>query len=316
MTAVNASNMNSRFHRAAGVGAPQLAESTRNDALKRNGNTIDTGRYDVTIVKDEVKIFDKDTNTWVKAWGDPHLNTSDGDATHFHYDNLTIDLPDGTKVTISPTEVNANGVSWVDKVAIMKGDQAIVVENVHGSGAIQFGPIADNAALVDQLFADGTVLRAGAEVDDLHFVNADGKETELAGDLLVTLDDLGGYSALGVNADAEHVYADLNGLFDQYDRLPANASDEEVKAITAQIDQRLERIGGIRTAGGSTFTKMEMEIAGLQKKLDRMSPEDPGYSELAQKLQRKQQALDRAFTLAFETTKKRHDLIMALLNNL
>ena len=61
--------------------------------LTRQGNSIDTGRYRISVRRGEVKIYDKQTNTWVRAWGDPHLHTSDGDKAQFHKDNLTIDLP-------------------------------------------------------------------------------------------------------------------------------------------------------------------------------------------------------------------------------
>ena len=70
--------------------------------LATAGNVIRTGRYDITVSKGEVKVYDRQTKTWVRAWGDPHLHTSDGDKAQFHKDNVTLDLPDGTKVTIRP----------------------------------------------------------------------------------------------------------------------------------------------------------------------------------------------------------------------
>ena len=143
--------------------------------LNTNGSdTIDTGRYLISAKEGELKIYDKETNTWVKCHGDPHLETSDGDHGQFTK-NLTMDLEDGTKVTIQPTAVQ-NGVAWIDKVAVTKGTEAVVMSGFHdGAAGVQMGNILNNADAVDRQFADGTVLRAGRQVDDLTYA-ADGKE--------------------------------------------------------------------------------------------------------------------------------------------
>src|SRR5437868_1081738 len=52
---------------------------TANDGLVTNGkNVVDTGRYLITASHDELKIYDKQTGTFVKEWGDPHSTTSAG----------------------------------------------------------------------------------------------------------------------------------------------------------------------------------------------------------------------------------------------
>lgn len=144
--------------------------------LVTNGSdTIDTGRYLISAKEGELKIYDKETNTWVKAFGDPHLHTSDGDKAQFH-ENLTIDLEDGTKITIQPTPKDAAGVAWLDKVAVTKGTQAVVMTGFSdGKAGVNMGNVLNNAEHVDRQFADGTVLRAGRQVDDLTFAS-DGKE--------------------------------------------------------------------------------------------------------------------------------------------
>ncbi|MFQ5592077.1 MAG: DUF1521 domain-containing protein [Phycisphaerae bacterium] len=143
--------------------------------LTTKGNTVDTGRYRITVQEGRVKIYDKQTNTWVKAHGDPHLLTSDGDKGQFH-ENLTIDLPDGTKVTIKCTQKDARGIAYIDAVAVMKGEEAVVISGVHdGRPGVNVGNVLNNADAVDRMWADGTVMRAGREVDDLTFAR-DGKE--------------------------------------------------------------------------------------------------------------------------------------------
>lgn len=149
--------------------------SPRDPGLRTSGNTVDTGRYTVTVEEGRCKIYDKLTNTWVKCEGDPHLLTSDGDKGQFH-ENLTIDLPDDTKITIKCTEKDARGVAYIDAVAVMKGEEAVVISGVHdGKPGVEVGNVLNNADAVDRMWEDGTVMRAGREVDDLTFAR-DGKE--------------------------------------------------------------------------------------------------------------------------------------------
>lgn len=146
------------------------AASTDGRGLTTNGrDTIDTGRYLITVQENKVRIYDKQTKTWVEASGDPHMRTSDGDRGQFH-ENLTIDLKDGTKITIKTTPKDKNGVAWIDAVAVMKGEQAIVVGGMHdGKAGVRMGHVRNNAARVDAMWRDGTVLRAGHEVNDLFY---------------------------------------------------------------------------------------------------------------------------------------------------
>ena len=146
---------------------PQPQPQPAQTGLEVNGNVIDAGRYEVHVSKGEVKVLDTETGKFVRAWGDPHLHTSDGDKAQFHTDNVTIDLPDGTKVTITPTEKNAQGIALVDQVAVMKGDEAVMAVNI--STAPVMGTVTDNAAAVDAFHADGTVLQVRGDIDDLFF---------------------------------------------------------------------------------------------------------------------------------------------------
>jgi hypothetical protein len=149
----------------------------QDEGLSTNGSdTIDTGRYLITVKENEVKIYDKETGTWTKAHGDPHFTTGDGDKAQFHDNNLTLDLADGTKVTIKVTDKQANGTAYIEAVAVMKGDEGVVVEGVHdGKAGVKMGNVLNNAASVDKMWDDGTVLVAGNQVDDWTFA-ANGKE--------------------------------------------------------------------------------------------------------------------------------------------
>ena len=143
-------------------------------------NVIDTGNYRIEASKDRVRIQDKETGKWVEAWGDPHFRTSDGDKAQFHEENLTLDLPDGTKVTITPTEKNSRGLSYIDQVIVTKGDEAVVMSGIH-DGKINHTGVMDGEGVadgVDLSFEDGTVLEVGDELDDLFFTDENGDRTE------------------------------------------------------------------------------------------------------------------------------------------
>lgn len=137
-------------------------------------NQYETQRYLITVRPGEVEVFDKQTKTSVKAWGDPHVTTGDGDKMQFHKDNLTIDLKDGTKLTLKPTAPDANGVALIDSLAIMTPNGGgELVENISKQPTV--GKHFDSSLELDRLWQDGTVLRAGAQVDDLFYASS-GKE--------------------------------------------------------------------------------------------------------------------------------------------
>ena len=94
-----------------------------------HGNTIETPNYQITATNSghgTVTVRDKQSGKVVWVGGDPHLGTSDGDYTSFQDGNLTLNLPDGTKVTFDPTE-KKNGVSYLERAVITNGNDAAVV---------------------------------------------------------------------------------------------------------------------------------------------------------------------------------------------
>jgi hypothetical protein len=60
-----------------------------------------------------------------------------------------------------------NGVSFIDELHVMKGDDAYQVTGIH-DGEPQFVDMEGKAGTLDGMQADGTVLRAGQELDDLY----------------------------------------------------------------------------------------------------------------------------------------------------
>lgn len=211
--------------------APAPEPSTPH-TLSVDGNTVDTGRYEIRASEHEVVIHDRHTNTSVRAWGDPHFHTGDGDKAQFHDQPVTIDLADGTKVTIKPTARNEDGLAYIDSVAITQGDGAVTIDGVHTGDIVVSDVMEGEAARIDQEYADGTVLEAGEQVDDLWFTDANGNRAEeLVGDDPTQrfnehmLDGRGGASDLGVengggtggtiNAETIALLEQLLGLIQQ-----------------------------------------------------------------------------------------------------
>jgi hypothetical protein len=182
---------------------------------------IETERYRIEITRGVVKVFDKESNTHVRVWGDPHVHTSDGDKMQFQKDNLTLELKDGTKITIKPTAMR-NGVALVDSVLVLKGNQSAVVKNVSGTGDLGLSEANDKsvARQLDLSWDDGTVLTAGEQVDDLfaggrEYVGGDSSQN--FGEHL--LDGVGGRSSNEWAGDDKGELAILDRLTDAKQRL-------------------------------------------------------------------------------------------------
>lgn len=271
--------------------------------LSTNGNnTIDTGRYLITVKENEAKIFDKQTQTWVKCHGDPHLLTSDGDKGQFH-ENLTIDLPDGTKVTIKTTDKDARGVSWIDAVAVMKGDEAVVIKGFHdGRPGVQVGNVLSNADAVDAMWEDGTVLRAGRQVDDLTFAK-------------------GGQEIVGRDPNArwgEHVLDGHGG--------------ESKWRPDAHGKEGIGGTGGAGATGGTTETtgggsiwdrlwaiisKLEDQLSDKIKEAEGIPEGDTGaMKKVFAEIERIQNSITQITTAMSNLQKADHDAKMAIIRNL
>jgi Domain of Unknown Function (DUF1521) len=139
-------------------------------AVDECNNTVDTGRYLISASGDrdgELKVYDKYTGQYVTAWGDPHLDTSDGDKATFNK-TFTLNLPDGTKVTINTT---GGENSYLQKATITTKDgQAAVIryDGDHNPSTEELHGVAARTA--DWRTPDGgRVYTRGGNLDDLTF---------------------------------------------------------------------------------------------------------------------------------------------------
>lgn len=149
-------------------------KTTPEPDLKVQGNAIETERYRIEITgTGSIRVTDKTNGSSFNVWGDPHITTSDGDKMHFEDGPITVMLKDGTKLTLTPTPKDANGVAWLDKVMVMKGDEAVCATDM--STCPVMGKVGQNAALIDGLQKDGSVFYVGEQVDDF-FAQKGGQE--------------------------------------------------------------------------------------------------------------------------------------------
>ena len=295
---------------------------------------IDTGRYLISVKEQEVKVYDKKTRTWVRAWGDPHLHTSDGDKAQFQKDNLTIDLEDGTKITIKVTEPNKQGVSLIDAVAVMKGTQAVVVEGVSdGKPGVRVGNVLNNADAVDAAWDDGTVLRAGHEVDDLTLA-ANGRE-------IVGTDPkarwgehmLDGYGGVSANrpdgaqkvagADTPQRPRSLLALFLQVLQMLEGALRDRLETIEKKAAQRKQMENQLKDIDAKLAKAKGGEAEKLRKDRDKLVNEmqTKGLSEAAlrnamMEAQAIQNFINQVTSMATNIQRSRHQTLMNIARNM
>ena len=162
---------------ASASDAAEFTSAVSTSNLVVNGNTIDTGRYVVIASTDsthggsstaddgQLTVYDKQTNTYVNIWGDPHLTASDGNLADFQAHGLTLLLPDGTRLEIEPT-ATTNGVAHIAEATVTKNGQTVLMSNFEGQAGSQVtvGPIMQgNAQAVSPTMdnVSDTVLDAG-----------------------------------------------------------------------------------------------------------------------------------------------------------
>ena len=264
---------------------------------------IDTGRYEVEVKDDQVWIRDRHTNTWVKLWGDPHGETSDGDKFQFH-ENCTFDLPDGTKISIKTTPKGADGIAFIDSVAVMNGKQGIEVNGVHdGQSGVQMGQLTNDVAALDAKYADGTVLTVGpqGQIDDLFTSKGEivGKDKTQRWDEH-NVDGLGGKSKYDfTNKDDWSNLA--KGSFES--QLAKARSPEEIMFLVAQMLQKL---------AGKKAEEISKEAQRINKSGGSSTDQ---LAKMNFDLQQLQQAAQQFFTSATNLSKSRHDTQMAIVGN-
>jgi Domain of Unknown Function (DUF1521) len=140
-----------------GVPAPVLGGGP----LKVLGNnTVSDGRYEIIATDvDHGTLTVKDTQTgqYFTVYGDPHVQTSTGGTAEFQHKNATFLLPDGTEITVEPTD--NPGVNTIDKVVITKGSDAVVMTGFT-TGLVHTKDLPNQGYSLDASTDDGTVMVA------------------------------------------------------------------------------------------------------------------------------------------------------------
>lgn len=92
------------------------------------GNTATTKNYVLEFKKGdfaEVHVTDRKTGEKLGSYGDPYIKTGDGDFTSFQNGNVTINLPDGSELTLVPTD-KPGGKNTIAKAVYTYGDDGVV----------------------------------------------------------------------------------------------------------------------------------------------------------------------------------------------
>ena len=212
------------------------------EPFKVNGNTVDTGRYCITASNEEggrLEVTDKQTGKKFKVWGDPHIETGDGDKTDFYKKAATFELPDGTKITVDPTD--GEGKTFIEKVAITRGDQAAEMTGFRGDLKTELK--SGQGRALDQQYDDGTVLKTkNGEIDDLVLPNGQ----EITGNNVKNIDSYAGTEASqGAGAD-DQILQNLNGVIDGL-----NLSPQEKEALKTVVSLLGRVMNGAGNSGGA-----------------------------------------------------------------
>ena len=194
-----------------GAGGAPPSPNEFNDAvgsatLSVDGNAVDTGRYLViastasthgssSYANDgQITVYDKQTNTYMNVWGDPHLTASDGTSAEFQKNGLAIKLADGTIIEIQPT-VLSNGVAHISEVAVTNGNGTVLMSNFEGQagsqvnvGAVQAGDAKSADPSMGNI--NDTVINVGTQ--DIGALTTYGGSQIVSSGPAFSLDGLGG----------------------------------------------------------------------------------------------------------------------------
>jgi len=145
------------LNRAQGI-RPQAQP---NWTVQQNGGQahIDLGNYtlDLDESNSQFILTNKQTGETTKVWGDPHM-VVDGKAVGDFYGTTTLNLDDGTKITINTTPYNAgNGMTLSSELVITQGSKAMVVQGLDQNtlGDLKIGQVANGGQFVDAINNDG-----------------------------------------------------------------------------------------------------------------------------------------------------------------
>jgi hypothetical protein len=145
------------LNRAQDIRPPANSQWT----VKQDGGNahIDLGNYtlDLNEGNSQFVLTNKKTGETMDVWGDPHVKV-DGKQVGDFYGTMTLNLDDGTKITINTTPYNAgNGMTLSSRLTITQGDRAMVVKGLDQNtlGDLEIAQIPVMGQLIDSINSDG-----------------------------------------------------------------------------------------------------------------------------------------------------------------
>lgn len=163
--------------------------------IKQDGGKahIDLGNYtlDLNEGNSEFILTNKETGEKTRIWGDPHFEHN-GKAVGDFYGTMTLNLDDGTKITIHTTPYDKNTqMTLSTELVITKGDQAMVVQGLDQNklGDLQIGQVADGGKLVDWANDDGVSIYEDKSGGGWQRMNEGGYMSKIDRDFLGSIRD-------------------------------------------------------------------------------------------------------------------------------
>jgi len=139
---------------------------------------FENDNYRITAGDDNsVNITNKNTGETYQVWGDPHMNV-DGQHAFDFWGTTTLQLDDGTKVTIDTTPwANNPNMTLASKVTITSGNYGVQISGVDSNrtGDLKFDEAPHHGGLLDALVADGNVLHENPAGKGFLAMDGDGR---------------------------------------------------------------------------------------------------------------------------------------------
>ena len=174
------------LNKAQGILPPANAQWS----VQQNGGQahIDLGHYtlDLDEGNSQFILTNKSTGEKTRIWGDPHVEV-DGKAVGDFYGTMTLNLDDGTKITINTTPYNAgNGMTLSSRLTITQGDRAMIVGGLdqNSLGDLKITQLPVGGQIVDAIQGDGTDIYENPEGAGWLRLNAGGNLQAVDGNFL------------------------------------------------------------------------------------------------------------------------------------
>ena len=149
---------------------------------------IDLGNYtlDLDEGNSQFILTNKATGEKTRIWGDPHVEV-DGKAVGDFYGTMTLNLDDGTKITINTTPYSAgNGMTLSSRLTITQGDRAMIVSGLDQNklGDLKIDQVPVGGPIIDAIQGDGADIYENPEGAGWLQLNASGFLQAVDGDFL------------------------------------------------------------------------------------------------------------------------------------